>query len=173
MFEVTIRMLGGLLSGHVLLERNPGLLPGYDGSLLTSAVDLADRMLPAFATPSGLPASFVNLRKGTLRLDNVTCTACAGTLLLEFGLLSRLTGNGTYLSRARHAAEAIFRRRSPLGLVGSSLRTADSAWVAPEATIGPAGDSYYEYLLKVGSLGVAAAVGLAVGAGSAALRVGL
>ncbi|KAI8469988.1 MAG: glycoside hydrolase [Monoraphidium minutum] len=147
-FEVTIRMLGGLLSGHVLLERNPAIAPAYNGSLLAAAVDLAGRMLPAFNTPSGLPASFVNLRRGTVRADNVTCTACAGTLLLEFGLLSSLTGNATYLARARHAAEAIFRRRSALGLVGSSLRTADSAWVSPDATIGPAGDSYYEYLLK-------------------------
>jgi len=62
-FEVTIRMLGGLLSGHVLLERNPGLSAGYSGQLLGMAVELADRMLPAFGTPTGLPASFINLKR--------------------------------------------------------------------------------------------------------------
>ncbi len=35
----------------------------------------------------------------------ITCTACAGTLLLEFGVLSRLTGNATYEQKARHAME--------------------------------------------------------------------
>jgi len=53
------------------------------------------------------------------------------------------------MSKARRAAEVIFQRRSPLGLVGSSLTTTNSAWVSPDATIGPLGDSYYEYLLKV------------------------
>lgn len=40
-----------------------------------------------------------------------TCTACAGTLLLEFGVLTRLTGNATYEAKARHAVEAIFKMR--------------------------------------------------------------
>ena len=38
----------------------------------------------------------------------VTCTACAGTLLLEFGTLSRLTGNPVYEARARHATLRVF-----------------------------------------------------------------
>ncbi len=56
-------------------------------------MDLATRMLPAFDTQSGLPSLWVNLAKGQNKADtNVTCTACAGTLLLEFGLLSSLSG---------------------------------------------------------------------------------
>ncbi|GBF88425.1 hypothetical protein Rsub_01137 [Raphidocelis subcapitata] len=149
-FEVSIRALGGLVSAHFLAARNPGLVPGgYKGQLLALAVDLADRLMPAFKTPTGLPAAFVNLKRGTVRpRDNSTCTACAGTLLLEFGALSALTGNATYLRRAQAAADAIYRRRSPLGLVGSHLATGSGAWVGADATIGPAGDSYYEYLLK-------------------------
>ncbi len=38
----------------------------------------------------------------------VTCTACAGTLLLELGLLSRLTGNPVYERSALHAAKQVF-----------------------------------------------------------------
>lgn len=38
----------------------------------------------------------------------VTCTACAGTLLLEFGLLSRLTGKPIYERKALHAARQVF-----------------------------------------------------------------
>lgn len=55
-------MLGGLLSGHLLAARNPSLVPGYSGQLLAAAVELADRLAPAFDTPTGLPASFINLR---------------------------------------------------------------------------------------------------------------
>ena len=49
-------------------------------------------MLPAFNTRSGLPLAWVNLLKGEMRRDvRHTCTAGAGTLLLEFATLSRLT----------------------------------------------------------------------------------
>ncbi|KAJ9523159.1 hypothetical protein QJQ45_024102 [Haematococcus lacustris] len=160
-FEVVIRVLGGLLSGHVLLERQPqpsGRTP-YDGSLLRHARDLAMRLLPAFNTSSGLPALFINLRKARMAgrqagcgLDpsegSVTCTACAGTLLLELGLLTALTGEPQWRRLAEHAAKAMFDRRSRLGLVGSSVDTGSSTWVSKEATIGPGTDSYFEYLLK-------------------------
>jgi mannosidase alpha-like ER degradation enhancer 1 len=49
-------------------------------------------MLPAFNTRSGVPLAWVNLLKGEIRRDvRHTCTAGAGTLLLEFATLSRLT----------------------------------------------------------------------------------
>jgi hypothetical protein len=74
------------------------VLPDYDGTLIKQALDLATRMLPAFDTTSGLPSLWVNLAKGQNPADtNVTCTACAGTLLLEFGLLSALTGGGCWV----------------------------------------------------------------------------
>jgi hypothetical protein len=31
--------------------------------------------------------------QGIVAGENISCTACAGTLLLEFGLLSKLTGS--------------------------------------------------------------------------------
>lgn len=62
-FETTIRVLGGLLSGHVLLSRDPSLVPEYDSLFLRLATDLADRMLPAFDTRTGLPGNFVHLQK--------------------------------------------------------------------------------------------------------------
>lgn len=37
-----------------------------------------------------------------------TCTACAGTMLLEFGTLSRLTGNQVYEQKAKQAMELVF-----------------------------------------------------------------
>lgn len=108
-FEMTIRALGGLLSAHNLLALDDRLVPGYEGWLLQAAVDLADRLVPAFDTPTGLPLSWINLRRGQVRGDTrVTCTACAGTLLLEFGVLSRLTGNSTYEAKAKRAMEYLW-----------------------------------------------------------------
>ena len=49
--------------------------------------------MPALQTESGIPFGSINLRRGVSATETpVTCTAAAGTLLLEFGLLSRLTG---------------------------------------------------------------------------------
>uniref|UniRef100_A0A383VV16 alpha-1,2-Mannosidase n=1 Tax=Tetradesmus obliquus TaxID=3088 RepID=A0A383VV16_TETOB len=147
-FETTIRVLGGLLSGHMLLADDPGLAPGYDGLLLRLAGDLGDRLLAAFDTPSGLPGGHVHLQKGLLPGENISCTACAGTLLLEFGLLSRLTGRPRYEDAARHAARVLYGQRSGLGLVGSGFHVFSQQWSHRDSTIGPGSDSYYEYLLK-------------------------
>ena len=54
-FEVTIRILGGLLSAYQM---------DGDPRFLALAIDLADRMLPAFESPTGMPYVRVNLRPG-------------------------------------------------------------------------------------------------------------
>jgi ER degradation enhancer, mannosidase alpha-like 1 len=56
-FETTIRVLGGLLSGHIFANQTgePFHLPWYRGELLDMAYDLGERLLPAFSTPTGLP----------------------------------------------------------------------------------------------------------------------
>lgn len=99
-FEVNIRVLGALLSGH-LYASDPAFksqVKGYKGELLVMAEDLGKRLLKAFETsPTGIPYARVNLRKGVLRGEtSETCVAGAGSLLLEFGVLSRLTGDASY-----------------------------------------------------------------------------
>jgi hypothetical protein len=61
-FETTIRVLGGLLSGHLFASRTgqPFHLPWYRSELLTMAHDLGQRLLPAFSTPTGLPYARVS-----------------------------------------------------------------------------------------------------------------
>src|SRR5204863_2305956 len=107
-FEVTIRLLGGLLSSYELTG---------DRRLLNLAEDLGNRLLPVFNSPSGLPYVYVNLRTGQTR-NPVTNPAETGTLLLEFGTLSKLTGNPVFYEKAKRALVETFKRRSPLGLVG-------------------------------------------------------
>lgn len=148
-FEVTIRAVGGLLSGHVLLSRDKRAVPWYDRELLDQAVSLANRLLPAFDTPTGIPEDWLNLQSGKIPgASRQACTACAGTLILEFGVLSRLTGNPIYEEKARHAMVFIYNQRSAKSMVGTKLSTDTGEWLDPSAGVGACIDSYYEYLLK-------------------------
>jgi ER degradation enhancer, mannosidase alpha-like 2 len=101
-FEVMIRLLGGLLSSYQLTG---------DKRLLNLAEDLGTRLLPVFNSPTGLPYVYVNLRSGEVR-DAVTNPAETGTLLLEFGTLSKLTGKPIFYEKAKRALVETYKRRS-------------------------------------------------------------
>jgi ER degradation enhancer, mannosidase alpha-like 2 len=137
-FEVTIRLLGGLLSSYHLTG---------DKRLLSLAEDLGNRLLPVFNSPTGLPYVQVNLRTGQTR-DPLTNPAETGTLLLEFGTLSKLTGKPVFYEKAKRALVETFKRRSPLGLVGESINVETGAWTNTDSHISGGIDSYYEYLWK-------------------------
>jgi glycosyl hydrolase family 47 len=137
-FEITIRLLGGLLSSYQLTG---------DKRLLNLAEDLGNRLLPVFNSPTGLPYAYVNLRTGQTR-DPVTNPAETGTLLLEFGTLSKLTGRSIFYEKAKRALVETFKRRSPLGLVGESINIETGAWTNNNSHISGGIDSYYEYLWK-------------------------
>ncbi|KAJ6599145.1 alpha mannosidase-like protein [Mycena vulgaris] len=151
-FETTIRVLGGLLSGHIFANKTgqPFFLPWYRGELLDMAHDLGKRLLPAFATPTGLPFARINLRHGVLKGEGIeTCTAGAGSLLMEFGTLSRLTGDDRFEKAANKAFFAIWNRRTDIGLVGNTINIRTGAWTTPEVSgIGAGIDSFHEYALK-------------------------
>jgi len=137
-FEITIRLLGGLLSGYQLTG---------DKRLLNLAEDLGNRLLPVFNSPTGLPYVFVNLRTGQTR-GAMTNPAETGTLLLEFGTLSKLTGRAIFYDKAKRALVETFKRRSQLGLVGQSFNVETGAWTNTDSHISGGIDSYYEYLWK-------------------------
>ncbi|KAJ7700003.1 glycoside hydrolase family 47 protein [Mycena rosella] len=151
-FETTIRVLGGLLSGHIFANQTgqPFFLPWYRGELLEMAHDLGKRLLPAFSTPTGLPYARINLRHGILKGEGLeTCTAGAGSLLLEFATLSRLTGDDRFEKAANKAFFAIWNRRTDIGLVGNTINIRTGAWTTPEVSgIGAGIDSFHEYALK-------------------------
>ena len=119
---MTIRALGALLSTYQRLEKLPSdtrdqaralKLPGkvdvkkHAPKILELAKDLARRLLPAFSSPTGLPYARVNLRKGVEKGESTeTCSAGAGSLILEFTLLSRITGDSTYEVRVARSTSA-------------------------------------------------------------------
>ncbi|QRW05174.1 glycoside hydrolase family 47 protein [Ceratobasidium sp. AG-Ba] len=154
-FEITIRGMGGLLSAHMFasdLVGNWGFgLPWYRDELLHLAHDLGKRLLPAFETSTGIPFARINLRHGVPPRETFeTCTAGAGSLLLEFTALSRLTGDPRFEQVARKAFFAIWNRRTDLGLVPNTINLATGNWLQPEvAGIGAGIDSFYEYALKM------------------------
>jgi ER degradation enhancer, mannosidase alpha-like 2 len=137
-FEIAIRMLGGLLSSYLL---------SGDKRLLELSEDLGNRLLPVFNSPTGMPYVYVNLKTGAVR-DEHTNPAEVGTLLLEFGTLAKLTGKPVYYDKAKQAVIELYRRRSPIGLVGSGIDVKTGQWTDTTSYVGGGIDSYYEYLLK-------------------------
>ena len=111
------------------------------------AEDLGNRLLPVFNSPTGLPFAYVNLQTGQVR-DPVTNPAETGTLLLEFGTLSKLTGKPIFYDKAKRALVETYKRRSLLGLVGQSINVETGAWTNRDSHISGGIDSYYEYLWK-------------------------
>ena len=141
-FEITIRMLGGLLSAYQLTE---------DRRLLDLAEDLGNRLLPAFKSPTGMPYVDVNLKTGATR-GTVSNPGEIGTLLVEFGTLSKLTHNPKYYNTAKKALLQVFERRSKLGLVGEGLDVVTGKWTKTDSHLSACIDSYYEYMVKCWAL---------------------
>lgn len=137
-FEITIRILGGLLAGYEMTG---------DERLLRLADDLGTRLLPVFESPTGMPYMYVNLKTGAVS-GAKTNPAEVGTLFLEFGTLSRHTKKPVYYDKAKRALVEMYKRRSKIGLVGEEINVETGQWVSPASHVGGGIDSYYEYLLK-------------------------
>lgn len=143
LFEVTIRVLGGLLAAYHL---------SGDILFLNKAMDLGDRMMPAFSTRSGVPYSDVNL--GTRSAHSPkwgpdSSTSEVTSIQLEFRDLSRSTGQPKFEDAVRKVSEHVHKLEKYDGLVPIFIN-ANTGQFREYATItlGARGDSYYEYLLK-------------------------
>ena len=142
LFEINIRMLGGLLSAYEL---------DGDKRFLLLAEDLGKRLLPAFKSGTGMPYRYVNLKTSKTR-DAISNPAEIGTYLLEFGRLTEYTGDSAYYKAAKKATFGIYNRRSDIGLVGTIIDVNTGEWKNTESQIGARIDSYYEYLYKASRL---------------------
>ena len=149
-FETNIRVLGSLISNHLLAkDATLNLMPDYNDELLTLALDLGNRLLRAYMTPTGLPWGSISLKTGPKFGETpVTATATGGTVLLEFLMLTKLSGEKKFAKAADKATKALWERRSELGLLGSHINLETGAWVYFDSGIGGGIDSFYEYLFK-------------------------
>ena len=112
-FETTIRVLGGLLSAYHLSDNDP--------VFLERAIDLGERILMTFDTPSGLPLPMVDLklRKGVPETAHpfLVGTAEVATLQLELKYLSQLTEDEEFWYKAERVLKVIRDARADGGLV--------------------------------------------------------
>lgn len=153
-FESTIRILGSLMSAH-LYATDPSkkvYLGGeYDGFMLDLAVDLADRLLPAFLTDQGIPYPRTNL-SGSSPLDvsynaNNNIVAMSSTYF-EFRMLSYLTKDSKYEEVTKFSFEKAWNMRSYYNLVPSIIDPYTGYVIDATTGVGASVDSFYEYILK-------------------------
>ncbi|KAL2129078.1 hypothetical protein VTI74DRAFT_8270 [Chaetomium olivicolor] len=159
-FETTIRMLGGLLSAHYLSTEYPDLAPipdddpGKPGEdlYLEKAKDLADRLMAAFESPSGIPYASVNLAqyKGIVSHADLgaSSTAETTTLQLEFKYLAKLTGEKQFWDKAERVMKLVDDNGAKDGLVPIFIYATTGKFQGENIRLGSRGDSYYEYLIK-------------------------
>ena len=159
-FETTIRMLGGLLSAHYLSTNFPKLAPLTEDDLnqpgedlyIEKATDLADRLLGAYATNSGIPTASINLNTSQgipAGGDNgASSTAEAATLQLEMKYLSKLTGEPIYWQASEKIIKVIDDQHMTDGLLPIFIQPRTGSFSGNNIRLGSRGDSYYEYLIK-------------------------
>lgn len=136
-FEAIIRVVGGLIAGYLAVK---------DKKLLSLAVDITDRLMPAFASPTGLPYQYVNLHTGAVS-GPTPPLAEIGTNILEFGVLSQLTGDPKYFNAAKRAYQVTMAKKSSLNLLGTYLNVETGDWTdSTDQAPNPPVDSFYEYL---------------------------
>ncbi|OEL20959.1 Alpha-mannosidase I MNS5 [Dichanthelium oligosanthes] len=161
LFECNIRLLGGLISAHLLAKDYSSQLKDgpYQDQLLHLAESLGNRFLPAFDTPTGLPYAWINLKVHIQNfgfsqtskqndygvMENETTetstSGCGGLQKLMFIIPG-------YEAAALRALRKLWSMRSSLNLVGTTLDVLTGKWIEYSSGIGAGVDSFYEYLIK-------------------------
>uniref|UniRef100_A0A8C6PBF6 alpha-1,2-Mannosidase n=1 Tax=Nothobranchius furzeri TaxID=105023 RepID=A0A8C6PBF6_NOTFU len=144
LFEVNIRYVGGLLSAYYLTGEE---------LFKSKAVELGEKLLPAFSTPTGIPRGVINLGSGTSwswgwASAGSSILAEFGTLHLEFVHLTELSNNPIYKEKVMNIRKLLNKIEKPHGLYPNFLSPVSGNWVQHHVSIGGLGDSFYEYLIK-------------------------
>ncbi|XP_013138734.1 PREDICTED: mannosyl-oligosaccharide alpha-1,2-mannosidase isoform A-like [Papilio polytes] len=142
-FETTIRFVGGLLSCYALTG---------DVVFRDKAAEVADALLPAFDTPTGLPFSLINPSTKASRQYHWagpnSILSEIGTLHMEFSYLSDVTGRDVYRKKVDRIREALYNIEKPGDLYPNYINPRTGQWGQRHMSLGALGDSFYEYLLK-------------------------
>ncbi|XP_013105226.2 mannosyl-oligosaccharide alpha-1,2-mannosidase IA isoform X2 [Stomoxys calcitrans] len=143
-FETNIRFIGGLLTMYAFTG---------DNLYKERAQHVADKLLPAFQTPTGIPYGLVNPKTGLSKNYGWASGASSilsefGTLHLEFSYLSDITGNPLYKERVQTIRQILKEIEKPKGLYPNFLNPKTGKWGQLHMSLGALGDSFYEYLLK-------------------------
>ncbi|XP_035418102.1 mannosyl-oligosaccharide 1,2-alpha-mannosidase IC [Cygnus atratus] len=144
LFEVNIRYIGGLLAAYYLTGEEV---------FRSKALELGEKLLPAFNTPTGIPRGVINLGSGMSwswgwASAGSSILAEFGTLHLEFLHLTELSGNPVFAEKVMNIRKVLNRVEKPQGLYPNFLSPVTGNWVQHHVSIGGLGDSFYEYLIK-------------------------
>ncbi|KAF3921215.1 hypothetical protein ABW21_db0204376 [Orbilia brochopaga] len=159
-FETTIRYLGALVSTVDLLEA--GVIsppsPSFRKDILRQARTLADKLGPAFDTPTGMIWPRVNFSSakgvddsGRRNTYARTHLARAGSHFLEYATLSELTGDKIYLANSTRAWNWLVDNKKGEewpGIIDSPRLIWTGEPLGSTRTLGAPDDSHYEYLIK-------------------------
>ncbi|KAI3814867.1 hypothetical protein L1987_14514 [Smallanthus sonchifolius] len=132
----------------------------YDASVFETTIrlrckakDIADRLLPAWNTPSGIPYNFINLVHGNAHNPGWTggdsILAYSGTEQLEFIALTQRTGDPKYQQKVENVILVLNKTFPADGLLPIYINPHRGTTSHSTITFGAMGDSFYEYLLKV------------------------
>jgi mannosyl-oligosaccharide alpha-1,2-mannosidase len=171
-FETTIRYLGGLLSIVDLYDA--GLIPEHvlheeaRNRILEHAVTLAEKLAPAYDTPTGMPWPRVDFKTAQgepspafvfsddpkkREYDHPAIgPARTGSSILENRVLTRMTGNPIYTKNSTLAWAPLVWSKwvTPWpGMVDAPIDIMTGSPVARSRHWDGGHDSYYEYLLKI------------------------
>ncbi|CAD5224264.1 unnamed protein product [Bursaphelenchus okinawaensis] len=143
-FEATIRFTGGFLALYALTK---------DSLYLDKAVEVADALLPAFNTKTGIALSNVNVHEKTA--SNYGWVTGSSSILSEFGslhleylYLAKLTGNKAYEDKVQRIRDVLEKSKKKDGLYANYVDPKTGEFVGSHVSLGALGDSFYEYLIK-------------------------
>ncbi|KAG1137837.1 hypothetical protein G6F37_006665 [Rhizopus arrhizus] len=139
LFETVIRYLGGFLSAFDLSNET---------IFLEKAVELANLLLPAFDTPTGVPYQYMNFTSGKPMKSPIACLAEVGSIQIEFTRLSELTGDWQYHYVGQRVYDSYIKMNSMKGLYPHLINVNTGLPVGDHFTWGGMADSFYEYLIK-------------------------
>ncbi|XP_041649361.1 mannosyl-oligosaccharide 1,2-alpha-mannosidase IA isoform X1 [Cheilinus undulatus] len=145
LFEVNIRYVGGLLSAYYLTGEE---------LFKAKVLELGEKLLPAFNTPTGIPRGVINLGSSGTSWSwgwasaGSSILAEFGTLHLEFVHLTELSKNPIYREKVMNIRKLLNKIEKPHGLYPNFLSPVSGNWVQHHVSIGGLGDSFYEYLIK-------------------------
>lgn len=142
-FEMTIRVLGGLLSAYHLTRSYV---------ILSKAVDVGDRLIHCFDSPLHLvPYSDVNLLTKTPKTplwSPESSSSEVSTMQVEFRDLARITKQYAYETTTFRTSEHIHNLTRDDPLIPMYINPNTGLFTPSTITLGARADSYYEYLFK-------------------------
>merc|ERR1719468_281804 len=143
-FETNIRYVGGLLSAYALTG---------DEVFREKATHVAEKLRPAFNSPTGIPYALTNMRTGNSKnygwaSGGSSILSEFGTLHMEFAYLSDITGDPAYKNLVERVRTVVLESSRPRKLYPNYLNPKTGKWGQQHTSMGALGDSFYEYLLK-------------------------